>query len=166
MRMPEYHHYQNHPELNRAYVFTNIGASEIKLGDEIAKEYFTIQEAKRNDKVYKDLNLPSIHFIRQREKTRLSGEFSKIFMDIAEKLNLKNELNIKKNEISKEIIINGKIINIDKARTIEYSIMNYHSPDVEIQMYYDLFCKASTGEFAPFDSMDRIKAHLINSLRK
>ena len=160
MRMPEYHHYQNHPELNRAYVFTNIGASEIKLGDEIAKEYFTIQEAKRNDKVYKDLNLPSIHFIRQREKTRLSGEFSKIFMDIAEKLNLKNELNIKKNEISKEIIINGKIINIDKARTIEYSIMNYHSPDVEIQMYYDLFCKASTGEFAPFDSMDRIKSAL------
>ncbi|MDD2438314.1 MAG: DEAD/DEAH box helicase family protein [Candidatus Pacebacteria bacterium] len=160
MRMPEFHHYENHPELNKAYVFTNIGVSEIKLGDEIAKEYFTIQEAKRNDRIYKDLNLPSIHFKRQREKTRLSGEFSKIFMDIAEKQDLKNKLDKKKIEISNEIIIDGKIINIDKARTIEHSLMNYHSPDMEIQMYYDLFCKASTGEFAPFDSMDRIKSAL------
>ncbi|MDD5481931.1 MAG: DEAD/DEAH box helicase family protein [Candidatus Shapirobacteria bacterium] len=160
MRMPEYHHYENHPELDKAYVFTNIGVSEIKLGDEIAKEYFTIQEAKRSDKVYKDLNLPSIHFKRQREKTRLSGEFSKIFMEVAEKLDLKKKLNVKKTEISNEIIVDGKIINIDKARAIEHSIMNYHSPDTEIQAYYDLFCKASTGEFAPFDSMDRIKSAL------
>jgi len=160
MRMPEFHHYESHPELNKAYVFTNIGVSEIKLGDEIAKEYFTIQEAKRDDKIYKDLNLPSIHFKRQREKTRLSGEFSKIFMDIAEKQDLKKKLDKKKIEISNEIIIDGKIINIDKARTIEHSLMNYHSPDMEIQMYYDLFCKASTGEFAPFDSMDRIKSAL------
>ena len=160
MRMPEFHHYENHPELNKAYVFTNIGVNEIKLGDEITKEYFTIQEAKRNDKIYKDFDLPSIHFKRQREKTRLSGEFSKIFMDIAEKLDLKKKLNTKKTEISNEIIVDGKIINIDKARTIEHSLMNYHSPDMEIQMYYDLFCKASTGEFAPFDSMDRIKSAL------
>ncbi len=160
MRMPEFHHYEKHTELNKAYVFTNIGVSEIKLGDEIAKEYFTIQDAKRNDAVYADLNLPSIHFKRQREKTRLSGEFSKIFMDIAEKLDLKNNLNLKKTEISNEVIVDGKIINIDKARAIEHSIMNYHSPDTEIQMYYDLFCKASTGEFATFDSMDRIKSAL------
>src|SRR3989338_1249023 len=160
MRMPEFHHYENHPELNKAYVFTNIGVSEIQLGDEIAKEYFTIQEAKRNNKVYKNLDLPSIHFKRQREKTRLSGEFSKIFMDIAEKIDLKGKLNTKKTEISKDIIRDGKIINIDKAREIEHSIMNYHSPDMEIQAYYDLFCKASTGEFAPFDSMDRIKSAL------
>lgn len=160
MRMPEFHHYENHTELNKAYVFTNIGVNEIKLGDEIAKEYFTIQDAKRNDVVYSDLNLPSIHFKRQREKTRLSGEFSKIFMDIAEKLNLKNKLNVKKTEISNEMIVDGKIINIDKVREIEHSIMNYHSPDMEIQTYYDLFCKASTGDFAPFDSMDRIKSAL------
>ncbi len=160
MRMPEFHHYENYTGLNKAYVFTNIGVNEIKLGDEIAKEYFTIQDAKRNDVVYSDLNLPSIHFKRQREKTRLSGEFSKIFMDIAEKLNLKNKLNVKKTEISNEMIVDGKIINIDKVREIEHSIMNYHSPDMEIQTYYDLFCKASTGDFAPFDSMDRIKSAL------
>ncbi len=160
MRMPEFHHYKNYPVLNKAYVFTNIGVNEIKLGDEIAKEYFTFQEAMRNDKIYENLDLPSIHFKRQREKTRLSGEFSKIFMDIAEKVNLKKNINIKKNKIDREIIVDGKIINIDKARAIEHSLMNYHSPDVEIQAYYDLFCKANTGEFATFDSMGRIKTAL------
>lgn len=160
MRMPEFHHYEKHPDLNKAYVFTNIGVSEIKLGDEIAKEYFTFQESQRNDKVYKDIDLPSVHFKRQREKTRLSGEFSNIFMDVAEKMKLKNQLDVKPQEISNQIIVDGKIINIDKARTIEYSIMNYHSPAMEIQAYYDLFCKASTGEFATFDSMDRIKSAL------
>jgi len=160
MRMPEFHHYEDHTELNKAYVFTNIGVSEIKLGDEISKEYFTFHEAKRNDDLYKNLNLPSVHFKRQREKTRLSGEFSNIFMIIAEKNNLKKRLNTKKTEIPKEIMVDGKIINIDKAREIEHSIMNYNSPDMEIQTYYDLFCKASTGEFASFDSMDRIKSAL------
>ncbi|MDO8728695.1 MAG: DEAD/DEAH box helicase family protein [bacterium] len=160
MRMPEFHHYEDHPELNKAYVFTNIGVNEIKLGDEIAKEYFTIQEAKRRDKVYKDINLPSIHFKRQREKTRLSGAFTTIFMDIAEKQKLKEKIDIKKREISNEIMVDGKVINLDKAREIQHSIMSYHSPAMEIQTYYDLFCKASTGEFAPVDSMDRIKTAL------
>lgn len=158
MRMPEFKHYDNFPELNKGYIYTNF--KNIHVLGNLASDYLTIQEAKRNDKIYKDLDLPSIHFKRQREKTRLSGEFSKIFMDIAEKLDLKKKLNIKKTEISNEIIVDGKIINIDKARTIEHSLMNYHSPDMEIQAYYDLFCKASTGEFAPFDSMDRIKSAL------
>jgi len=160
MRMPEFRHYEDHPELNKAYVFTNIGVNEIKLGDEIAKEYFTIQEAKRRDKIYKDLNLPSIHFKRQREKTRLSGEFATIFLAIAEKQKLKEKIDVKKRDISKEIMVDGKVINLDKAREIEHSIMSYHSPAMEIQTYYDLFCKASTGEFAPVDSMDRIKTAL------
>jgi len=38
--------------------------------------------------------------------------------------------------------------------------MFYSSPEMEIQTYYDLFCKASTGEFAPVDSMGRIKSAL------
>ena len=139
MRMPEFKHYENHTELNKAYVFTNIGVNEIKLGDEIAKEYFTIQEAKRRDEVYKDINLPSIHFKRQREKTRLSGAFTTIFMDIAEKQKLKEKLDIKKREISNEIMVDGKVINLDKAREIQHSIMSYHSPAMEIQTYYDLF---------------------------
>lgn len=157
MRMPEFVHYENSPELNKGYVFTNLG--EIKIVGEIAKEYLTIYEARRK-KIYEDLLLPSIHFKRNREKTRLSGEFSNIFMEVAKKINLKSLLNKKAKKISNKIIVDGKIINIDKAREIEHSIMLYESPEMEIQTYYDLFCKSNTGHFAPIDSMGRVKTAL------
>lgn len=157
MRMPEFYHYDNHPDLNRGYVFTNLGDIEI-VGD-IAKEYLTISDAKRRED-YKDINLSSIHFTRQREKTRLSGEFKNIFIKIAKEKKLKENLKIKKVDILKEILVDGKIINIDKAREIDHSIMSYHTPESEIQVYYDLFCKANTGEFAQMDSMGIIKSAL------
>jgi len=158
MRMPEFHHYENRPELNKGYVFTNLG--DIEIVGSIAKEYLTIHESFRRDEIYKDIDLPSIHFKRQREKTRLSGQFSKIFMEIAKKIDLKSKIDIKSRDISSEIIVDGKIINIDKAKEIEHSSMFYTSPEMEIQTYYDLFCKANTGEFAPVDSMGRIKSAL------
>jgi len=158
MRMPEFHHYEDHPELNKGYVFTNLG--DIQIVGEIAKEYLTIYHSERDSKSYKDVNLPSIHFKRQREKTRLSGEFSKIFLQTARDINLKAKIDTNSREISREIIVDGKVINIDKAKEIEHSSMFYSSPEMEIQTYYDLFCKASTGEFAPVDSMGRIKSAL------
>lgn len=158
MRMPELHHYDKRPELNKGFVFTNLGDIEI-VGD-IAKDYLTIYESKRRKDLYKDINLPSIYFRRRREKTRLSGEFSNIFMDIAKKTGLKTGINTKARKISNEIIVDGKIINIDKAKAIEHSTMFYNSPEMEIQTYYDLFCKANTGQFAPVDSMGRIKTAL------
>lgn len=157
MRMPEFIHYENSPELNKGYVFTNLG--DIKIVGDIAKEYLTIYEAKRQN-IYRDLNLSSIHFKRNREKTRLSGEFSAIFMEVARKMNLKSALNKNARKISNKIIVDGKIINIDKAKEIEHSIMLYNSPEMEIQTYYDLFCKANTGQFAPIDSMGRVKTAL------
>lgn len=157
MRMPEFTHYEKHPELNKGYVFTNLGDIEI-VGD-IAKDYLTVYEAKRS-KEYKNINVPSIFFKRHREKTRLSGEFVSIFIKIADKTKLKSKLDIKKRKIAKEIIVDGKVINIDKAKEIEHSTMFYNSPEMEIQTYYDLFCKANTGPFAPVDSMGRIKTAL------
>lgn len=157
MRMPELRHYNDYPELNVGFVYTNF--SDIHIVGNIADKYFGQQTARRRE-IYKDLNLPSIHFKRQREKTRLSSEFSSIFLEIAEKSNLKKELDIKKKQIPNEIMVDGKIINIDKARIIESSIMNYHSPAMELQTFYDLFCKANVGEFAPIDSMGIIKSAL------
>jgi len=158
MRMPELHHYEKHPELNKGYVFTNLG--DIVIVGEIAKEYLTIYHSERDNESYKNINLPSIHFKRQREKTRLSGEFSKIFLQITSDIDLKANIDVNFREISREIIVDGKVINIDKAKEIEHSSMFYSSPEMEIQTYYDLFCKASTGEFAPVDSMGRIKSAL------
>lgn len=157
MRMPEFRHYEDHPELNIGYVFTNLG--DIEIVGEIAKEYLTVQEAQRKS-LYKDINLTSFHFKRQRERFRLSGEFVDIFMDLAKKDDLKVKLDLRARKISSEIIVDGKIINIDKAKELEFSTMMYASPEMEIQAYYDLFCKANTTGFAPIDSMARIKSAL------
>ncbi len=157
MRMPELKHYSDHPELNVGFVYTNF--TDIYIVGDIADKYFGQQTARRRE-IYKDLNLPSIHFKRQREKTRLSREFSPIFLEIAEKLNLKKELDVKKKQIPNEIVVDGKIINIDKAKIVGSSLMNYYSPAMELQTFYDLFCKANVGEFARIDSLGIIKSAL------
>ena len=89
-----------------------------------------------------------------------SSEFSQIFLEVVGKLNLKKELDVKKKQIPNEIIVDGKIINIDKAKIVGSSIMNYYSPAIELQTFYDLFCKANVGEFARIDSMGIIKSAL------
>ena len=125
MRMPEFQHYEDHQELNKGFIFTNLG--DIEIVGEIAKEYLTVYHSERNNKIYKDIKLPSIHFKRRREKTRLSGEFTKIFQQTAKDINLKDDLDMDSRIISKEIIVDGKIINIDKAKEIEHSSMFYSS---------------------------------------
>ncbi len=112
MRMPELKHYSDHPELNVGFIYTNF--NDIHIVGDIANKYFGQQTSRRNE-IYKNLDLPSIHFKRQREKTRLSSEFSAIFIDIANEMNLKKELNAKKAQIPNEIIVDGKIINIGKS---------------------------------------------------
>src|SRR3989344_5703430 len=93
MRMPELRYYTKEPELNTGYVFTNLPSIEIT--EEYAKDYITIYEARRDAKLYKNISLPSIYLKRQRERTRLSSEFVKIFTKIAETNNLKKQINLK-----------------------------------------------------------------------
>ena len=81
MRMPELKYY-NEEELNQGFVFTNL--PDIEITEDYAKDYVTIYEAKRDNSLYKDISLHSYYMKRQRERTRLSGEFGKIFMKIAE----------------------------------------------------------------------------------
>jgi len=75
MRMPELA-YHPEEELNKGFVFTNL--ADIQITEDYAKDYITIYEAKREEKLYKDIYLTSIFLRRQRERTRLSGEFVNI----------------------------------------------------------------------------------------
>ena len=77
MRMPELKYYSKEPELNKGFVFTNL--PNIEITEDYAKDYITVYEAKRDSKIYKNISLPSIYLKRQRERTRLSGEFLKLF---------------------------------------------------------------------------------------
>ena len=84
MRMPEPDiGYYSESELNRAFIFTNL--SGYTIAQDYAKGYITINESKRRDAIYQDLHLTSVSFKKQREKTRLTGKFVKIFNEISTK---------------------------------------------------------------------------------
>ncbi|OHA47333.1 MAG: hypothetical protein A2541_02005 [Candidatus Taylorbacteria bacterium RIFOXYD2_FULL_36_9] len=159
MRMPELKYYSKEPELNTGFVFTNL--SKIEIAEEYAKDYITVYEAKRDSKLYKNISLPSIYLKRQRERTRLSGEFIKIFSKIAEANGFKKQINLKPSKIINPIIADGKIIDVDKSGEIEHKgTLNIALDEKELQDRFDRFIVQNCTPYAPADSSDRMKTAL------
>ncbi len=159
MRMPELKYYSKEPELNKGYVFTNLASIEIT--EDYAKDYITLYEAKRDSKIYKDISLHSIYLKRQRERTRLSGEFVKIFSKIASENNLAKTINLKPSKIINPIIADGKIVDIDKAGQIEHrGEISIALNEKELQERFDKFIVQNCTPYAPADSSDRMKTAL------
>src|SRR3989338_7031080 len=104
MRMPELKYYSKEPELNKGFIFTNIPEVDAKITEDYAKDYITVYESKRDAKLYKNISLPSIFLRRQRERTRLSGEFPKIFMKVAVDADLESKVNLKPSKIVSPLI--------------------------------------------------------------
>jgi len=155
MRMPELKYYRE-PELNKGFIFTNLPGLEI--AEDYAKDYITIYEARRNNKLYKEIALPSIYLKRQRERTRLSGRFSSIFMRIAEEMNLKKKIITNPSKVVSPIIADGKIVDIDKAGEIERKgTIAVQLNLAELQQRFDTFISQNCTPYAPADSSDRMK---------
>ncbi len=164
MRMPEFKHY-NYEELNIGYVFTNLG--DIRITEELAKDYITIYEAKRREDLYSNIDLNSIHLVRQREKTRLSGEFTKIFLEVAQKHELSEKITTKPNALVTRIMVDGKIQVLDKVQTVEHKgEIQFKLSAVELQRRFDLFIRGSCTPFAPVDSQGRIRTALYKFFEK
>jgi len=163
MRMPELKYY-SHDELNKGYVFTNL--PNITITEDYAKDYVTIYEAKRDNKLYKEISLPSVYLKRQRERTRLSGEFSRIFMEIAEEMNLKKRITLRPSKVVSPIIADGRIVNIDKTGEIKCEgSINVELTAVELQHRFDKFIADNCTPYAPVDSSDRMKTALAKFLK-
>ncbi len=163
MRMPEFHHYDE-DELNKGFVFTNL--IEVRIAEDIAKDYITIHEAKRKGD-YKEIKLNSLHLKRQRERTRLSGEFPKIFFNIAKKEKLKDKINKKPSELVNTLIIDGKIINLDKIQLIKSeNHLEIKKTAKELQYQFDLFIRSSCTPYAPVDSGRVIRTALYRFFDK
>jgi len=154
MRMPELKYYLKEPELNKGFVFTNL--PNIEITEDYARDYITVYEAKRDSKLYKEVSLPSIYLKRQRERTRLSGEFVKIFTGIAEKTGLK--INMNPSKVVSPVIADGKIVNIDKSGEIEHKgTIKIALDEKELQERFDRFIIQNCTPYAPVDSSDRMK---------
>ena len=159
MRMPEPDkgHYQRHPALNLAYVYTNLNNIEIK--EDIAKDYITIYESKRR-KDYQPINLTSYYSKRHREKTRLSSLFIKIFLDTAKKRNLKKKIDLWAPKIDEEIISNWRMEEIDRAMAglTRGKAAKFKPAGYEFQKLFDFFVRKNLSPFYPEDrSVGRVK---------
>ncbi len=160
MRMPEWKYY-NEAELNRGFVFTN--HPNIEITEDYARDYVSIYEAKRDDELYREIGIPSIYLRRQRERTRLSGKFSEIFMQIAEARDLKKKLIFYPSRIVRPLIADGRITNIDKKGEIEHKgTLDVDLNPVELQQAFDTFISQNCTPFAPADSSDRMKSAIYN----
>lgn len=159
MRMPELKYYSKEPELNQGFVFTNLPSIEIT--EDYAKDYVAVYESKRDNKLYKNIALPSIYLRRQRERTRLAGEFVKIFTAIANTKDLQKKVNLKPSKIISPIIADGKIIDIDKSGEIEHKgTIKVALNEKELQENFDRFIVQNCTPYAPADSSDRMKTAL------
>jgi len=157
MRMPKLRYYLKEPELNKGFVFTNLPSIEIT--EDYAKDYVTIYEAKRNNELCDEVSLPSIFLKRQRERTRLSGEFIKIFSDVAQERKLKDKINASPSKIVSPVIANGKIVDIDKRGEIEHKgTLDIALDEHEVQRRFDAFITQNCSPYAPVDSSDRMKS--------
>ncbi len=163
MRMPEPNkgHYLNN-ELNNGYVYTNL--SDIKINEDIAKNYLTLFTGKLNKK-FKNINLESVHTKRQREKTRLNTKFVEIFLEQAFKYSLGSKIKLKNQNVKKEFILEFQSENIDDLnetdnfKKIELNTNN----NKDLQKLFDEFIIKNLSPFFPEErSIARAKEAIYN----
>lgn len=159
MRMPELKYYVKSPELNKGYVFTNL--ADIEITEDYAKDYVTVFESIRDNELYDEISLPSIYLKRQRDRTRLSGEFPKLFMQMSKEVRLAEKIKLKPSKIINPIIADGIIVDIDKPGEIEHKgSVNIKLSEKELQEKFDKFIVQNCTPYAPADSSDRMKTAL------
>jgi type III restriction enzyme len=162
MRMPERKYYQT-SELNKGYIFTNM--ENIDLTQEYVKGYVSQYESHRNESLYKPIKIKSIYLKRQRERTRLSSKFAKIFNRTSITKTLKSKININPAKMVRPILSDGIIPNIDKTGEIEIKgQIEIKASAKEIQSRFDEFVTNSCKPYAPHDSSDRMKTALYQFL--
>ncbi|MDO9463806.1 MAG: DEAD/DEAH box helicase family protein [bacterium] len=155
MRMPELKYY-NESELNKGFVFTNL--PNIEITEDYVKDYITIYEGKRDNKLYSDVSIPSIYLKRQRERTRLSGKFVNIFFGVAEEYKLDDEIDAEPSRIINPVITDGRIVDVDKAGEIEHKgTIDIKLNEKELSDRFDRFIAQACSPYAPVDSSDRMK---------
>lgn len=117
MRMPEPNlgHYKDEA-LNTSFVFTNI--SEISIDEEIGNDYVSISTSRRENR-YKNLNLLSFYNPRQREKTRLNPNFTRIFREVCKEFDLIKKIDLNANQVKVKYIADKISEDVDDLRNIE-----------------------------------------------
>lgn len=164
MRMPEHKHYEDNPDLNIGYVYT--ASDNFSVVEDLAKDYVSKQIMQRDNTIYGDIDLPSEHIRRKRENTRLSSEFRKCLLKVAEIKDLK-KINTSIVQFSKKIGVDGKTLDIDNVQTIKFGNETDILKDKEeVCDEYTKFLRSKTFPFAPIDSTDVLKSSMRSLFKK
>ncbi len=153
MRMPEIKHY-NIEALDKGYVYTNIANNNIKIEEELARDYFTVHTSRRNES-YTTIDLVSYHIMRQRETTRLAPSFIIMFLSAAKKYNLSKKLDAKVAAIADNIPIDGEIrvenIGTSNDPVTIYGDISLTKTNVELELAFKNFIQKALldGEMFP-----------------
>ncbi len=158
MRMPEPEkgHYEEEA-LNHGYVFTNL--ADIEIREDMARSYVTIYTSKRLEN-YKPIKLSSVYRLRQREKTRLSPLFIRIFLEEAKKYDLEKRLNLTDPKVEQSFISNFEAEGVDQLvkTEIKGATKIKIEDEVDLQKLYDFFVRNNLSPFYPEDrSIGRVK---------
>lgn len=159
MRMPEQRHYSD-PDLNLGYVFTSL--QDINVAEGLSRDYITTYTSFRRDD-YQDIDLPSYHSKRFREETRLSSDFTVIFVLAAREQKLKTRFSFDHSIVSTTLISGGHIYNPDEEIKSVHKEGTIDIPknEVELQGTFDLFIRNNLAPFAPeARSIARVKSSI------
>ena len=175
LRMPELKHYAS-DALNVGYIYTNMPKFSIQ-GEE-SFGYIVINSAKRKH-TYIDIDLPSVHSKRFREESRLSSHFISCFLTASGELKLKDNIDLDVKEISKTLMSDVKVEDIDKgafAKTKELGASYITDKgdqvylvrqETEIQHDFELFIVESLKPLFPESrSIDRMKQAIYSFFKK
>lgn len=161
MRMPEQRHYKDQ-DLNMGYVFTSL--EDIKVAEDLSKDYITTFAGFRI-KEYSNIDLSSYHSKRFREETRLSSDFTPLFIEAGNELKLKEKFSFKHSILKTSLIASGRITNPDiEAKSIDKKgTLDIPKNEVELQNAFDLFIRNNLVPFAPEQrSIGRVKSSIYS----
>lgn len=156
MPEPETGHYASEI-LNKAFVYTNL--SDISINEELARGYITIHTSHRIP-TYKNIDLNSVHRLRQRERTRLSPDFIGVFLKTAIAYGLKDKIKIEGQTVERRLIADAAISNVDQMANsiITGSVDINVDNELDLQKLFDSFIRQNLAPFHPEErSIGRLK---------
>lgn len=161
MRMPEVMRY-NIEELDKGYVYTNIANNNIKIEEELARDYFTIYTSRRKPS-YDEIDLVSYHIMRQRETTRLNPVFINLFLKHAKEYALAKKTDTKVAHITDHIPVDA-VIHLEHVGTVNepfevYENISLAKTTAELELAFKYFIQEvlhSAGMFPEQRSVGRV----------
>lgn len=160
MRMPEQKHYDDTDELNVGYVYT--ASNNFEIVEELAGDYVSNLQMIRDENIYeRPIKLRSEFIRRKVERSSLSGDFKQCFIETANELVLKEQINEKVREVQRKIKIEGRVQNIDVAQSVEFDReYAFRLSTKQVVDQYTDFAAAQTHPYMPKRSANFIKSSI------